>query len=276
MIQLDQLTITGEIMLEGVDLSKYQSNNYKTIIDKYAKEFVIVRAGWRYKVDSYCDKIYQYAKSKGKKLGVYFFPLTSDSLPELHADWAYKQIMGYIGEAVFILDWEAYNGAEGKNDDSLTSWALAWLQAFEKLSGVRPLIYMNSNCERSYNWSNVVKNDNGLWIANYGNNDGNWHARPKTKYWTNPAIHQWTSAGADGVQFDRDTFYGDRKAWDKYAEKKFQVVEKPEENEMQNLKAKIEQLTKERDEAKKHGQEYYDKTQEIYDTWHKLNSLLGK
>ena len=68
--------------MQGLDLSFYQRETYKNFIDNYAKDFVIVRATFGRYVDEYCDKIYQYAKSKGKKLGFYMFPLTSEGSPE--------------------------------------------------------------------------------------------------------------------------------------------------------------------------------------------------
>lgn len=203
--------------MNGIDISKYQSNNYKYLIDNFGTDFVICRAAWRYTVDSMCDTIYQYAKSKGKKLGVYFFPLTSDGEPEKHAEWAYQQILGYINEAIIILDWEYYSGAEGKLDPSNVTWAKQWLDKMYDLSGVKPMIYMNSNCNLIYNFQTIADSDYGLWIANYGNNDGTDHGRPSVKWWKSAAMHQYTSLGNNGQSLDRDKFYGDKTAWDKYA-----------------------------------------------------------
>lgn len=203
-------------MLKGIDISKYQSGNYQKLIDNYGKDFVICRACWRKSVDPYCDRFYQYAKSKGKKLGVYFFPLPSDGTAEDSAKWCADQVKGYIGNTIFALDWENYSGEECRLDESNTEWAYKWLIEFEKLTGNKPLIYMNSNCERSYNWTKVVNNSNGLWLANYGNNDGTDHGKPATRYWKIVALHQFTSK-LDKTGLDGDTFYGDTKAWEAYA-----------------------------------------------------------
>lgn len=204
-------------MLKGIDISNWQRANYKALIDNYGKDFVITRAAWRYNVDPMCDVMYQYAKSNGKKLGVYFFPLTSDGDPEKHAEWAVKQVLGYINEAVFFLDWESYNGAEGNNNVNDVSWAKRWLDKFFALTGVRPMIYMNSNLNATVNFQSIVNGNYGLWIANYGNNNGQDHGRPAVKWWTSAAMHQYTSLGDSGRSLDRDTFYGDKTAWDKYA-----------------------------------------------------------
>lgn len=205
-------------MLKGLDLSAWQRNTYEGQINAYASDFVIVRAAFSKSVDQYCDRIYQYAKSKGKKLGFYFFPLTSDGDAKSCAAWAYKQVLGYIGEAIPMLDWEAYNGQYGSTNPGNTQWALDWLKEFERLSGVKPMIYMNQSCERSYDWSRVVANDNGLWLANYGVNDGKDNGYQKPKYWPSVAMHQYTSL-LDGRSLDGDVFNGDREAWDKYVGK---------------------------------------------------------
>lgn len=205
-------------MLKGIDISAWQRDTYESQINNFAPDFVIVRAAFSKSVDQYCDRMYQYAKSKGKKLGFYFFPLTSDGKARDCAKWAYDQVRGYIGEAIPMLDWEAYNGQYGSTNVADTAWALEWLQEFERLSGVKPMIYMNQSCERSYNWSQVVANNNGLWLANYGVNNGKDNGYQAPKYWKIVAMHQYTSL-LDGRSLDGDIFNGDRAAWDKYVGK---------------------------------------------------------
>lgn len=201
--------------LSGIDLSFWQRDTYESQINAFAKDFVIVRAAFSKSVDNYCDRMYQYAKSKGKLLGFYFFPLTSDGTPEDCAEWAYRQVLGYIGEAIPFLDWEAYSGQYGNHNAGDTNWAYRWLVRFEELSGVKPVIYMNQSCEKSYDWSRVVANDNGLWLANYGSNNGKNNGHSTPKYWKTVALHQYTSL-LDGRSLDGDVFNGDKEAWAKY------------------------------------------------------------
>lgn len=203
-------------MLKGIDISAWQRDSYEAQVNAFGTDFVIVRAAFSKSVDQYCDRMYQYAKSKGKKLGFYFFPLTSDGTPEDCAEWAYRQVLGYIGHAIPILDWEAYSGQYGKHNAGDVDWAYRWLIRFEELAGVKPMIYMNQSCERSYDWSRVVANDNGLWLANYGKNDGKNNGYSQPKYWRTVAMHQYTSL-LDGRSLDGDVFNGDAAAWDKYA-----------------------------------------------------------
>ena len=217
--------------LKGIDISQYQAGAYKRYIDNCGKDFVIVRAAFNRVVDKTCDKAYQYAKSQGKKLGVYFFPIQINYTPEVYAKWCYDQVKGYIGEACFFLDWEDYN-YQGRNINptSNTNWAYEWLVEFERLTGNKPLIYMNSSVEANNNWSKVVRNGNGLWIANFGINDGLDHGYSKTRNWHLVAAHQYTSR-LGGNSLDGDVFFGDRKAWSAYARvsKPISGVEKPVE-----------------------------------------------
>lgn len=207
--------------LKGIDVSYWQRNNYEALINNFGKDFVICRAAFSKNVDAYCDKMYQYAKSRGKKLGFYFFPLTSDGTPEACAEWAYRQVLGYIGEAIPILDWEAYQNTTTHNHND-TGWAHRWLKKFYALSGVKPVIYMSASLEASLDWSKVANDDYGLWIAKYGNNDGTDHGCPTPKHWRTVAMHQYTSRG-DGVSLDCDNFFGSTAAWDAYCGKKQNV-----------------------------------------------------
>lgn len=218
-------------MLEGIDISHHQKNNYKTLIDQ-ATDFVIVRAAWRMTIDEICDPAYQYAKSKGKKLGFYFFPLTGDGKATDHAKWAVEHTKGYIGEAIPILDWESYQGT----DDSNTKWALDWLNTFYDLTGVRPLIYMNFYCNQNRNWSQVVAGDYGLWLASYGTNNGQDQGCPSPKYWQFAAMHQYTSN-----PIDKDKFFGSKAAWDLYA-KSSKVISSDKDQEIKDLEEKLIKL----------------------------------
>lgn len=83
---------------------------------------------------------------------------------------------------------------------------------------------MSASVMRSADWSSVVKADYGLWVANYGANNGvaNESAFNKypLKYWTFYALWQYTSVGrlsGYNANLDLNYFSGDKAAWDKYA-----------------------------------------------------------
>jgi LysM repeat protein len=199
--------------MNGIDISWWQRDNYKYLIDKYATDFVISRATFDFGVDSTCDPIYQYAKSKGLQRGVYFFPLTESSDPETSADWCVTQVEGYLHHAIMFLDWEGTVGT----DVSKIWWAKRWLDRFTEKSGVKPVIYMNTSTVRSYDWSSVANADYGLWLADYGVNDGFDHGVPEIPYWSIICCHQYTSLGDNGAGLDKDVFFGDVTAWRAYA-----------------------------------------------------------
>lgn len=205
-------------MLKGIDISKWQAGIDLSKIDT---DFVICKAteGVGY-TDKYCDKLYQQAKKLGKKLGVYHFarPDLGNSAVE-EADYFIKETKGYHKEAILILDWEPQG-----NSIANTGWAKGWLDRVYEKTGVKPLIYMSASVVRAYDWSKVVAGDYGLWIANYGSNNGTaqkgvFNNYP-LRYWSFYALWQYTSKGrlsGYNGNLDLNYFSGDKAAWDKYA-----------------------------------------------------------
>lgn len=170
--------------LYGIDMSSYQKDIYEMALNLEGVDFVICRAADGMQVDKTCDKIYQAAKSKGLLLGVYFYARTTLEARE-YAHWCAQTIKGYIGEAIVVLDMEENVSVE---------WTLEFLQAFEALTGVKPLLYTGLNMVRDHDWSTVVANGNPLWVACYGSDNGHEVPLPSSiPYWGNASIHQYTS-----------------------------------------------------------------------------------
>lgn len=203
-------------MLKGIDISHHQRGIDLGAIDT---DFVICKAteGNGY-TDEMCDTFYQKAKSLGKKLGVYHFarPDLGNSA-EAEADWFIKETLGYHKEAILVLDWES-------GDLTNVSWAKAWLDRVYEKTGVKPIIYMSASVMSSADWSSVVNADYGIWVANYGSNNGTAQEsvfdRYPLKYWSFYALWQYTSVGRlNGYNgnLDLNYFSGDSSAWDKYA-----------------------------------------------------------
>ncbi len=203
--------------MNGIDISHWQDG-----IDLAGVpcDFVIVKAtqGTSF-VDSCCDKFYQEAKKLGKKLGVYHFA-DGKSTGKQEADHFIKNVKGYIGEAILVLDWEADALKKG------VGYAKAFLDRVYEVTGVKPLIYMSKSVCRAYDWTEVVNGNYGLWLAQYANREITGYQK---KPWTDNkgmgafksvAIHQYTSSGRIGNykgNLDLDIAYMDEKAWDKYA-----------------------------------------------------------
>ena len=203
-------------MLKGIDISHHQKGIDLGAIDV---DFVICKAteGNGY-TDEMCDTFYQKAKSLGKKLGVYHFARPDlGNTAEAEADWFVKETLGYHKEAMLVLDWES-------GDLTNVAWAKAWLDRVYSKTGVKPVIYMSASVMHSADWSSVVNADYGLWVANYGTNDGTAQEsvfdRYPLKYWSFYALWQYTSKGRlNGYNgnLDLNYFSGDSSAWDKYA-----------------------------------------------------------
>lgn len=197
-------------MLKGIDISHWQAN---LDIASTGAEFVICKAtqGTTF-VDPSCDRHYQIAKRLGLKLGVYHYASGGDPVAE--ADFFVRNIQGYIGEAILILDWE--KNQNGRYHEH-ASWCLRFLNRVKELTGVKPLVYMSASVIKAADWSSVVAGDYGLWVAGWPDNRDSWDIpefRWNVSPWPFYALWQYTSSGG---RLDRDVFMGDRTAWDKYA-----------------------------------------------------------
>ena len=212
----------------GIDISHYQSN---IDISKVKCDFVICKAteGVNF-IDKTFDKFMQQAQKLNKCTGFYHFarPERNDAIKE--AQFFYNNTKKYYGKAIPILDWES----SGKSN---VAWALKWLDAVYKLSGVKPMIYTSSSVTKEYNWQKVVDAGYALWVARYRDKviDRNYDmsnvgSKPSVGYWKTVTMWQWTDVGRlDGYSgnLDCNIFYGDRSAWNKLAAKAESVAEEP-------------------------------------------------
>ena len=204
-------------MLKGIDISHWQAG---LDIGSTGAEFVICKAtqGTTF-VDPSCDRHYQLAKRLGLKLGVYHYASGGDPIAE--ADFFVRNIQGYIGEALLVLDWE--KNQNGRYHEH-ASWCLKFLNRVYEKTSVRPLIYMSASVLKVADWTPVVRGNYGLWIAGWPDNRDSWNIPDfifSYSPWPFWAIWQYTSSGG---RLDRDVFQGTREAWDKYAAKNGKVI----------------------------------------------------
>lgn len=202
-------------MLNGFDLSNWQKDaNAGTLPGDFALMKATEGTGY---VNPSCDRHYQQAKKSGKLLGVYHFASGTDAVKE--ADFFIKNIKGYIGDAIMVLDWEADAIKKGPN------WALNWLWRVNQQTGVWPLIYMSQSVANNPAWSEVAKNS-GLWVARYptsanvGYDGGSSWGKAATGPWQTCAIWQYTSSGrlpGYNGNLDLNHAYMTREGWTKYA-----------------------------------------------------------
>ena len=207
-------------MLRVVDEASWQEGIDNTILDCDA---VIVKAtqGTTY-VNPICDSLYQAAKSAGKLLGVYHYASGGNATAE--ADFFLDNIQGYIGEAMLVLDWESGENAQWGN----SYWCKEFCDRVYARTGINPVVYVqNSAVDQVANLT-----DNGLWIAQYAdNNPMGWVDSPWNTITVNHIMHQYTSTGRIygwSGNLDLSLFYGDANAWLAYAGATGQPVPTPQ------------------------------------------------
>lgn len=197
--------------LNGIDISGWQKG-----INLYAvpADFVIIKAtqGTGFTNSSFVEQ-YNQAKSAGKLLGVYHYAGGGNAQAE--ADYFLKVVGNRVGEAVLCLDFESAQNAAWNR--SPNSWIKSWCDYVAKKTGVNPIVYIQASA-----LSKVSGIGNyGLWVAQYANNNPTgYQAHPWNEGKYTCAIRQYSSAGrlnGYGGNLDLDIFYGDKAAWQKYA-----------------------------------------------------------
>lgn len=205
--------------MKGIDISHWQQGINLTSV---TCDFVIIKAtqGTKY-VDPCFQKFYAQAMSLGKKIGLYHYYGSGE--PEAQAEHFLQSVRSYIGKAVLVLDWEVDQNPDFKKGPALPKRFLDYVLA---KTGVHPLIYMSKSVCREYNWTEVVKGNYGLWMAQYANKKPTGY---QDKPWTDSkglgafkgyAMHQYSSKGqlpGYGGDLDLDIAYMTPAAWDRYA-----------------------------------------------------------
>lgn len=204
--------------MNGIDVSGWQKGiNLKEV----PADFVIVKAtqGTTF-VNSDCDRAYQQAKEAGRLLGVYHYFSGGD--PAAEAEFFVKNVKGYVGEAILVLDWEGHQNAKFSQGPAV---AKPFLDKVKELTGVRPLIYMSKSVCRAHDWS-AVASEYALWVAQYAdNNTTGYQSNPWTDNkgygaWNGPVIFQYSSSGrlaGYSENLDINIAYMDAAAWKAYA-----------------------------------------------------------
>ena len=207
-------------MLRVVDEASWQEGIDNTTLDCDA---VIIKAtqGTGY-INPICDSLYQAAKSAGKLLGIYHYASGGNATTE--ADFFLDNIQGYIGEAMLVLDWESGENAQWGNPN----WCKEFCDRVHARTGINPVVYVqNSAVDQVANLT-----DNGLWIAQYAdNNPMGWVESPWNTITVNHIMHQYTSTGRIygwSGNLDLSLFYGDANAWLAYAGATGQPVPAPQ------------------------------------------------
>lgn len=189
-------------MLQGCDISKWQGPDF----DVTNHDFVIAKAteGKTY-TDTYFHHNIEKCMKASKLIGAYHYARPENNNAKDEAQHFANVVKPYIGKCLFALDWE------GVSLNYPIDWAVEWLQEVERLTGVKPLIY----CSASYvpKCKKVADNGNGIWVAKWS------ETAPTVKpTFSVMALWQYTSN-----PYDKDKFFGDIAAWQKYCYSKLSV-----------------------------------------------------
>jgi lysozyme len=134
------------------------------------------------------------ARKAGLRVGGYHFARPEHGNAEAQAAY----FVAHLGKVQRrdlhpVLDLEV-------NDANLPSltlhlWARTFLARVHKLSGVRALTYSSPSYIGAQHWPRTFGTGAGLWLAEWGPNDGRDHGYHVPSPWRRVAAHQYTSVG---------------------------------------------------------------------------------
>lgn len=157
--------------------------------------------------DSQASRNYAEAKRTGKAVGMYHFAGGTDPVGE--ADFFLRAVSPLEENDVLVLDWEVRHA-------NPVEWCRVFIQHIIDKTGVKPLIYMNTSTENSYDWTPVIKQNVGLWVADYRMGA---EANVPIKHWPTYVMHQFTSSGSEpGIagRVDVNEWFGTKDQFKKY------------------------------------------------------------
>lgn len=214
-------------MIVGADISSYQGDvewpKFKDNVN-----FVIIKATEGVSlIDTWLGNNRQQARDLNLPRGFYHFAHADlGNTPEAEAQEFINVMNGQPlqeGESVY-LDYEMHYGGDN------VGWVLKWMQIVEEALHVKPIFYSYQSMLTSYDWTPVVNNGNGLWVAAPTNdpNDNDF----QTGAWKFAMMQQWGEQVIPGISgaVDADVFFGDAdqfKAYGYHAPKPAPVTPQP-------------------------------------------------
>lgn len=183
--------------LRGVDIAGYQTTS-STQYASYA--FVIVKAteGCTYVNPKWLAQI-RAASRNGQLLGLYHYCRPEYNAPEAEAKHFVDTIRDYIGKVILAADWEQ------RALRYSASWLLRFMKEVERLTGTKPLLYIQQSAISGGKYNSIANAGYPLWMAQY-----NKKMSSRIGGWKKVTIWQYTSTNST---LDKDVFYGDRADW---------------------------------------------------------------
>lgn len=191
-------------MIKGIDVSSYQTDiNWETARNSDIN-FAILRCGYGDNVEKQDDKKFKRNVAECERLGIpygvylYSYAL-SEEQKQSEIEHVLRLLEGTNPKYPVYLDVEDNSQIEmGK--EWITNMCVNFCENL-KSKGYKTGIYANQNWLTNYIDTDRL-NDYEIWIANYGNNNGDLH---ELNYTGRYQIHQYTSIGKiDGINGNVD------------------------------------------------------------------------
>jgi GH25 family lysozyme M1 (1,4-beta-N-acetylmuramidase) len=216
-------------MIHGVDISKFQGKvDFHALKDN--ADFVILRATYG---NGYTDANFTQnrdgARTAGLSIGFYHYAYPQFNQPQAEADWFTKIVSCQPGEILALDFEESYPDPVG--------WCKTFLDKATSNMGFRPLVYLNLDLIKRFDWAPVVKAGYGLWLAQW---DYKPESTPPDTDWPMVAMRQYSNQGnvAGMNPVDLDVFYGTVEQFKKYGNPP--PIVNP--SNCDNIKAELDQL----------------------------------
>jgi GH25 family lysozyme M1 (1,4-beta-N-acetylmuramidase) len=196
-------------ILKGCDISHYQGQaNFDTL--NALISFVIIKAS---EGNGYTDPNFSRNQSESRRVGLlrgyyHFARPDLNNTPQAEAEWFLKVVGTPQAGELLILDFEV-------NYADCVDWCKLFLDHLSSiLGGYKPLIYLNLSLVNNNDWTSLINENYGLWLADYDNS-----INPIQTKWPVLASKQYSDSGSiNGIagKVDLDVFYGDASTFQSY------------------------------------------------------------
>ena len=180
--------------MTAIDISYWQHHPDFAQVHASGVSLVIMKCGGGEGGNLYADSVYVVnraaARAQGLAVGSYFFNGPVD--PIAAADFQFSVIDWQAGDVVAI-DVENNGNQQHWNQGQVLAWCQRILS--HGVPADRVLVYMSAGL-LSLGWDAVAALGVGLWVAQYGPNDGGIHSTPGSGPWSSWSLWQHTSAKA--------------------------------------------------------------------------------
>jgi GH25 family lysozyme M1 (1,4-beta-N-acetylmuramidase) len=193
----------SKTMLYGVDVSQWDGTIDWDAL-KSSVDFVIMRSSYgQTGLDTTFSRNQSEARRVGIPMGYYHYSYPEYNDPEPEADHFVATVGTLQPGEILCLDFE-----ENTTKD-IVDWSARFMNEVYAQTSVKPFLYINRSTQSSVNWSNVIGDDYGLWLAAW---DGLTNFTSNVTQWPSITLKQYSAAGtASGVpvsEVDMDIFNG--------------------------------------------------------------------